>query len=352
MIYILILLSITLTLSNLSIPRAWLTSSTNSKYYLFAGGEIKNGVTNNVDIYNSINKNWFTSKLSLGRHDLCSVTCQDKIYFAGGWNDSTAIGTVDNIDIFISDQDGYKWDYEQKLSVSRGSLSGACLNDYDLVFFAGGQSGETNSTYHDTIDILNIKTQQWSTSKLSIPRADMSSISINDRYVLFAGGDYTADGDVTTNVDIYDGLTNKWSVTNLSVGRNWMVSAKLAWYALFAGGSLKGGAPSDIIDVYDVVKNNWFQFKLSVARTYLAAAYTPTQAFFAGGLDANGNDVDIVDVLDITTKQMTVLKLSQPKHALTGAFYSLGSEIPTVIFAGGEHNGTLYDSIDMFQSPQ
>lgn len=218
---------------------------------------------------------------------------------------------------------------------------------------------------------------QWTFSTLSEAKADISVVRIKNR--LFFTGGSLASGGGSQKVEIYDGITDKWTVENFSfysagnlenaVSDTWAVFAKgvhtltgkvfvyndntkmwtttdfpsnrnsysigiLANKAYFAGGRNNANVASKAVDIYNFTTGQWTTAELlSQARANISIVSVGQKIFFIGGdVDINRNQLsNAVDVYDEGTNTWSTLTLSQARKEVSIAV--VGDKI---IIAGGQ----------------
>lgn len=248
---------------------------------------------------------------------------------------------------------------DKGLNGARGSLAVANIRDCSI--FAGGYGKVAENTVdifkEQNGQIIKINSQgQEITSTaesgltLSIPRHNLSAISIDD-YALFVGGT-GYDGVCLDAVDVF-----KWqngqivkdnTQLNLTIGRKYLAATRIGDYVIFAGGLDDNCNGRNTVDVFKLNRNTVTIIKvdkdglpitnensdskltLKTARGYLAAISIGNYAIFAGGYDDQGA-VDIFKLEnDRIVKVDTSLTLSKARYALAAT--TIGKY---AIFAGG-----------------
>ena len=173
------------------------------------------------------------------------------------------------------------------------------------VFIAGG--GDFFGDYQSSrVDIYDAITDTWSMAQLSAPRLGVAVAAAGDK-ILFAGGfghPFGASGFYNT-VDIYDNSSNTWSTATLSEGRTDITAAAGGNKIFFAGGSKKNGDVSKTIDIYDVATNTWSVSSMQIPRIGMAGIAADTSLFLAGGSYSLSNTEliihDNVEILNAST---------------------------------------------------
>ena len=282
------------TYDKLSKGRDWLEGASAGNKVIFAGGWDDNGTfQKTVDIYGTLTKKWTVSNLSTARFEMTTGKIGNLVMFAGGYNN---LITSTRIDIYNAETGVWSTD---ELSVPRFGAASASIGD--LIMFAGGSSLDGavgTEVVSDVIDIYNVKTKQWNTAKLSIPRLFAAGVTVGDK-VLFAGGqnlDQTLD-----RVDIYNATTNEWSIDSLSVPRgfqdNDQNAAVVCGKAFFVGGVFRFPTYAiddhKVVDIYDPVTNTWDQEFLPYNLFNHSVAGVGKNLIVAGGASIHPLGLDI-----------------------------------------------------------
>ena len=202
------------------------------------------------------------------------------------------------------------------LSQARSGIAVASAGN--KIVFAGGYSVPSSpgnsAIYHSTVDIYDIATQSWSVAALSVARSDIAAIAAGNK-IFFAGGhSVTGSGNLNyyATIDIYDVVTNTWSVSYLSEPRSLIAAATVGDKVFFAGGSINGninyygqvGTPTSKVDIYNITTQSWSTAILSQPRNEIAAVTLHNKIYFAGGGaidDVNLNVSNRIDIYDDVT---------------------------------------------------
>lgn len=207
-----------------------------------------------------------------------------------------------------------------ELSVPRRLLSAAAAGN--KIVFAGGYPDYDDNPLA-TVDIYDLDSRLWSTSRLSFKRVSMAT-AVYDSKIYFAGGiDYELDlarGNTTSNIDVYDASTNDWSVKNLSTARMGLASAVAGGKIYFAGGATEFAGLfssknkiTSVVDIYDPLTDSWETSNLSVPRFDLRAAVSEEKIYFAGGSSKELTTNAVIDVYTPSTKSWSTRNLNEPK---------------------------------------
>jgi hypothetical protein len=286
----------TWTVANLTAVGTAPACGSANNFVLFAGGQINGTAVDGVDIYNGTSNTWKTSRMYQPLSGLTSVGIGIRIFSGGGFTCCNLINR--NIVEFLDTLTGGFYS-NGSLSVGRNDLTSAALGD--KVFFAGGVL--RNGSYSNLVDVFIISNLSWgSPQQLSQARSRLVSATVGSK-ILFAGGfkigQWPAPGQYLDTVDIYDTLTETWSVAHLSVARSNLAATSVGNLAFFAGGTSGSGLITDVVDIYNAETNTWSVTTLSTKRAFLTAASLGTKAYFAGGL--SGTPVDVIDIYETAT---------------------------------------------------
>ena len=244
-----------------------------------------------------------TDKPMLATASTTSVILFDpeNLFFAGGFNSLFQFSDV----IQWWQRSSFNTNPTFKLSVPRAYLTAtsAVKNLYTVVYFAGGltQTGVTN-----IIDVINMNNYQMTTLTLSVARYGLASSTLyytNSRtsIAIFAGG-VLANGQPTNLVDYYNPDDNTWQTTTISTARYAMASTTIYSQVFFAGGINADNSPSDVIDIFYYSNGlNRITKKLSTPRKRLSAtslfnSVGKGQAYFSGGIDNTNTVSNVLDV--------------------------------------------------------
>jgi hypothetical protein len=140
---------------------------------------------------------------------------------------------------------------------------------HDLFLLFRPSDPDPNTVY-DTVDIYNATTGEWNRRSLSIARQQLAAASLPDLgLAFFAGG-----RDASSGVNFFLSKFHASFSTRAS---------RLPFMLSFV--SCTGGLAYDRIDMFNALTNTWSVSSLSQARIYLAGASLPEQGLvlFAGG---------------------------------------------------------------------
>ena len=243
---------------------------------------------------------WTFSSLSVPTDYMGATVLGSKAYFAGGEDCINLLSVVEIYDI----QTGL-WNTSNNLSVARElPFATTCGSK---IFFAGGVDFYISGAVFSTIDIYDTVTQEWSVKQLSIPRLQAAIVSHGNK-VLFAGGTNYSQGIWYDIVDIYNVETEEWSTATLSEPRVvWWT--KVGDLAIFAGG-YNAQQSSKRVDIYNFTTDTWSIDSLSVPRAFIGVTTIGNKVLFAGGMVSGNTATDIVDIYDATTGTWSTANLS------------------------------------------
>lgn len=200
-----------------------------------------------------------------------------------------------------------------------------------------------------------------------------------DNTIIFAGGSYVSaplsdvqlpisdlrrgGTGVLAAVDIYNTVSDTWTVANLSLGRSVLCGAGLGTKIVFAGGGYgilailplivrRRVVAVNNVDVYDTQLTKWTTSSLSVARYALSCAGAGTKIVFAGGLCVSKSPIGLLttmisdgttafqnaDIYDITSNLWTAQPNALSVGRYVGAAAAAGNKI---VFAGGMYDVQL-----------
>ena len=328
------------TYSNLSEPKFNMGSTALGNKAYFAGGSDLTKYMDKVEVYDVSTGTWeVAGKLSKPRQIIGGVvSCNSKIYFAGGGFDEGV--SYDIVDIY--DTLTKEWSLAH-LSVDRFSLG--AISHGDTVMFAGGvqvKGGGSEIIFKNTVDIYNTKTGEWTVNQLSIARMGMAATVVGD-LAFFAGGMSIINNNwqTTGRVDIYNFATKTWSQASLSQARAYSMAVTVGSKVIIAGGCTEINKSTNRVDIYDASTGKWTTAALSVARAgHENAEVVAGKAYFVGGGNFKGGGLnmptDVIDIYDPVKNTWSIDFLSQPveSHSVVG----VGNHL---IVAGGQTLGEV-----------
>ncbi|MGZ3949500.1 MAG: PKD domain-containing protein, partial [Flavisolibacter sp.] len=225
------MVKLTLTeIGRLSVPRIPTIAAVGNTI-VFAGGYQSSlggntECTAAVDIYNIDRHEWVTAQLSQARQNMASVSCGNKIFFAGGENGSRV---YDNVDVY--DVAANSWTL-MHLSEPRTAIAAKAVGT--KVFFAGGTRDRIDGTR--TVDIYDLATNAWTIAQLSAP--DFNVCAVVDGNKIYFFREHL--DDMGYLFDFYDVSIGTWSTSELSVFRG-IFDANINGTTYWAGWGDSGG---------------------------------------------------------------------------------------------------------------
>jgi len=305
---------------------------------VFAGGMTESDGSATVDIYDVQQNSWATAQLSIHRFNMAVTTCGNKIFFAGGAS-ADAFSYSDsykNVDVYDASTNSWSVIFlsEAKQNVAATSLG-------NKVFFAGGLTEGLGFQMSGKVEVYDITTNQWSYMNLSLPREGMTADVVGNK-VYFAGGNtaYTWTSNPvhhpTNRIDIYDNITNQWSVDYLTETKWGQASIKVGNKIYWAGGY------SERVDIKDVSTQNEMIDCLTHPNSgFQAVRKGDNLIFFTGN---SGSVQNKFDIYNITTNTWSIGIL--PINIYGVSIISVNN---TIYVAGGSSWGnntlTIYDQV-------
>lgn len=331
------------TYTNLSGPKSFMGSATLGNKAYFAGGFNGTNYLTTVETYNvTTNTCEVIGDLSVAREIIGGgITCGSKVIFPGGFDFTVSYNTVDIFDTLTG-----QWTVE---ALSQARFSITSVSYHDTVMIAGGFIYPA-STRTSRVDIYNVQTGEWSTAELSMAREGIASAVVGDM-AIFAGG-LKGVSSSTDRVDIYNFTTKTWSTATLSQARGMANAVTVGKKVIIAGGVTSNNHPTDVVDIYDYETNTWSTATISDPRAAQTnGANISGKAFFAGGGEFTGSGYrlpsDVIDIYDPASNTWSVDYLTQGliNHSVLGIDGYL-------IVAGGENDDNEYLSqIEIYHDP-
>lgn len=314
------------TVDGLSVARCYLGAATTKSYALFKGGtttQSSNQAVSTLDVYDSLLTK--TSYSNMGYNmGSTGVSFADYAFFAGGqWDGDNS----NNISVFNDTLTRTNLTLNYRGSIKIG---GAKIGS-SYALFIGSDSSTAYQNNGTAIDSnLTIK----STPALSAQRNYIGSASVGG-YAVFAGGAFGTSNQPYDNVDAYNDTLTQTTVSSLKTARYDAAGCSMKDYALFGGGHNGSNSVyySDV-DCYDDTLSKINVNNLSAARMGLSGVGLERYGIFAGGF--NGTCLNTVDVYDESLVKMNDTSLNKLNEARTDLGGTLFGDY--VLFAGGYNN--------------
>ncbi len=333
----------TWTFSSLSQTRSWPAGLAYNDHIFFAGGmfwSTNYQPTSRVDIWNNEASQWTTAELSVPRFSISAVGIGNKALFAGGANiiQNTVSSAVD-----IYDFNTGQW-ATTELSGPRAAMGSAVVETPNgpIALFGGGSSAISGPYATDLVDIYHANTGTWSTANLSQARTHLSATTVGHK-VIFAGG-ITNDNVLSDRVDIYDALTGEWTTASLSVPRctdmaDGLTKTVCGKVYIVGGGRIDlitglFSEASNVIDIYDPVTDTWSVEYLSRPLVTHSVVSDGNRLLVAGGRNTEFSTIyDEVDIYTCSANAANENKATTAKYHIypnpnSGSFFveKLGDE--------------------------
>ncbi len=277
---------------------------------------------------------WTYTNLSEAKFFMGSATLGNKVWFGGGRSGSLYLSNTEMYDLST----GY-FEPFGNLFVPRFFVGGS-VSCGSKIFFAGGFD---DAVTYDFVDIFDTITQEWTVELLSVDRFSLAAVS-HGNIVMFAGGIQIQGSPIFKNtVDIYNCETGEWAAPAvLSQARGGIAATVVGNLAIFAGGWINlSGVTSDRVDIYNFTTNTWSQATLSQARAYASAATVGSKVIIAGGITTLNSPTNRVDIYDAETGLWTQATLSSPR-----SFSANGATINGKVYfpGGGNFHGSGFNN--------
>ena len=164
------------------------------------------------------------------------------------------------------------------------------------IFFAGGfeVTGFQNGFVSNKVDIYDVLSDSWSVGIGTLSEARCSPVvaSVGSK-ILFAGGNISCGrgGPISGRVDIYDVATKTWTVSDLSETREGMSSIVIDAKVFFVGGTIwmdfRNGVPSYKMDIYDNNTQGWSVKQIDFVMNSSTSVLMGNKGYFFSGRQVN-----------------------------------------------------------------
>lgn len=269
-----------------------------------------------VDIYDATTNSWSTASLSQPRSGMTVATMGTKVFFAGGTGmlPSGRVGLTSRVDIY--DAVANTWS-TMEMPHADGLLSS--LASGNKLVIVGGNFA----------DIYNAGSKTWKTINFGQPRYLITATNVKGKFYFAGGVTNKSTLTPTSRIDIYDPVTDSWSVSQLSKPKYGM-SGLLARNLIWAGGVVAGNASNEV-EMLDA-----FSFSTSFSCLFQPNSFS---AFSSGSLNgkavffvANGKTKNKFDIYDPLTNIWSIGVLDQPIASpivisVNGSMYVAGTTV-------------------------
>jgi adenosine deaminase CECR1 len=282
--------------TKLSQSRAYLASAVEGNQVYFAGGQTATSKTAAIESYDVNRRSWREVSLSLSqsRSHLAAASLHGWLYYAGGVNDAGQV--LDTVDM-IQPSSGQH--VISRLSSARHSLTATSVAER-YILFAGGAEGAAESSI---IDVFDTVTRTWSNMTLGVARSNFAACAVGSLFVA-AGG--RSQGVAVADTFAFDFATQQPVATNSLSSARYDLDCTVVGSMVFFGGGTDGTSPSTTVDVYNAMTDMWSVVNLSSARSQLSIVATTNNVLFAGGITSNGDVTDAVEALRLADRSVNV----------------------------------------------
>ena len=209
------------------------------------------------EIYDPSSETWTeTGSLNEARNQHgATLLSGGNVLVAGGINKTWNYDFVSLDSAEIFDVGTETWTEVSSMNHQRDNVN-LILMPNSKVFVSGGSMGQERDTYADTIEIYDANADTWtlSSSKMTYKRHYHLCDMLNNNQILIAGGySFAPTGGVSKRVEIYDILTDTFSVSsNLQIPSYFGTLTEIDSDNVLCVGGVNGGYISDS-QVYDAV---------------------------------------------------------------------------------------------------
>jgi len=209
----------------------------------------------------------------------------------------------------------------------------AAVRIKNRLFFTGGSL--VSGFGSQKVEIYDGITDTWTVENFSTNSAGNLKSAVSDDWAIFGQGVHVLRGKTFA----YSDNTKTWTTTDFPSTRSNYVIGILGNKAYFAGGRTVAGEPSKEVNTYNFVTGEWTTAELlSQARSNISTVSVGQKIFFIGGaVNINLNQLsNAIDVYDTSTDTWSTLTLSQARQEVSIAV--VGNKI---IIAGGQPRNNL-----------
>lgn len=215
------------------------------------------------------------------------------------------------------------------------------------IYAVGGRIDDL--TYTGAIEYLGPNQtgeMTWSSySSMDDARYGVCAAAHSGRVFVFGGG-YAYSSEVLDRVDVYDPVTDIWTLGSPMPENRTFAAAVTVGDMIYVIGGWNGTAALNRTDVYDPRQDTWIVGPdMSYARSRLAAVAVGDAVYAIGGNSDGSTSLDVVECLDTYTMSWS------PRQSLTEARNSLAvAAVNDLIYAVGGHQnpGTYLNLLSVY----
>jgi N-acetylneuraminic acid mutarotase len=213
-----------------------------------------------------------------------------KIYFVGGWTDSTASAQniAERYDLATN-----TWETLANMSAARSGVACAVLN---------GKLNAIGGVGLSSVEVFDPSTGSWSAG-VALPSEVKygTAITVDEKIYLIGG--WNASGQNINQVLCFDPVSSQWSTkANMPTAR---IAMKLVWFEnrIWAIGG-NNGTDTNKVESYDPSTDNWqVETSLTTTRQWAVAWVANGRIYVGGGKDSSNSFLNSIEVYDPATKQ-------------------------------------------------
>lgn len=261
-----------------------------------------------------------------------AITVGEKIYLLSGKNESDYVSTVDILDVKTNT-------WTTGASITSPSAYPTATVVGKKIYVIGG----LNPTVLNAVQIYDTETDTWSTGT-DMPTARHGAASVVIGTNIYVMGGRSADGHVKT-VEIYNTSTDSWSTgTSLPIERSNLVSNVVANKIYAIGGTNISGQQLITMNIYDASTNTWSSgASMSIGKINAASVVVGDNIYVIGGTTLNGvvKTTNVYSISNNDWRSGPSLNIARNLHS---AAVANGK-----IFVFGGHLSTTSKSVESLQ---
>ncbi|PYI80331.1 MAG: hypothetical protein DME26_21780 [Verrucomicrobia bacterium] len=247
----------------------------NGRMYV-VGGNDGNGTTAAItEIYDPNTDAWsFGSPASIARAVMATGALNNKVYVAGGWQNSDANASTGALEIYDPVTDS--WANGAPMSTPRGAMATAVIGG--KLYAAGGYASYPYHAFH-TLEIYDPLSNSWLTGA-PMPNAVSfaGGAAINGKFYV-AGGVSVNETPPTATLQIYDPVSDTWTTGAPMPTPNYGLAA-----GVIDGKMIVVSGDVSNVDIYDPILNFWaVGAPVPQPRLFMVAGVIGSQMFVTGG---------------------------------------------------------------------
>ncbi|MBM4053650.1 MAG: hypothetical protein FJ264_03030 [Planctomycetes bacterium] len=278
---------------------------------LLSTGQVVNEDADFVQIYDTLTDT-FSTTTDVNGNDVgkptsasnaCAATIDGKIYVAGGYVPTTPPTRLDVLEVY--DIASNTWD-TTKAPLPKGLSGASAVALNGILYVMGGASTTTSGGFIDEKELYRYDpaSDTWTQlSPMNANRAFFGAAVINGKIYVCGGH---GDAGFLSSAEVYDPTANTWTtLASMNSARYDFGCVAINGKLVIFGGNDKVESPPyyDSVEIYDPELNQWslHDCPLSIARQGVRGAVVNNNVYALCGMDGPQSLYNVIDVMNFDT---------------------------------------------------